>query len=486
MNSKIKILTNVFINSSGNNFYLANIYFDDKIRKIEHLNNFVCAWDEISSIESRNKIPDNIQNDDLPSESKIIDGKFNLAIPGCIDPHVHFDTPGFEFRDTFEHGSTAAAYGGVTSVIDMPCTSIPPVTSQKNFLKKYDAVKNRSLIDFAFWGGVCRNDFENGEDIEKNINELNDCGVASYKAYLISGMDTFKDLTFDQMNTAAVLIGKTCKPLGVHAEDKSLIESRRSEYRAKDLNTWEYYCSARDDEAEEKAVINMAEISRMTGSRVHIVHLSSAKGLNRIKEARKEGVNISAETCSHYLHFTQDDFKNDSIRNFLKTAPPVKLKSDKDALWKGISDGSLNFVTTDHAGCNPDNEKKSQNFWEVYGGIPGVEHRVPYLISEGFMNGKLNMEQTIKLLSSNAAEFFNLSSKGKIEERLDADFALINLWKNDIVKSENMHSKGKFTPFENMTFNCRVEKTILRGKVVMSMENDVDESLGYGKFIEVK
>lgn len=486
MNSEIKILTNVFINSSENNFYPANLYFDDKIRKIVHINNFEYSWDDISSSEGRKKIINTIQNVDLPAESKIIDGKFNLAIPGGIDPHVHFDTPGFEFRDTFEHGSTAAAFGGVTSVIDMPCTSIPPVTSKINFLEKFNSVKNRSLIDFAFWGGVCRNDFENGEDIEKNIKELNDCGVASYKAYLISGMDTFKDLTFDQMKIAAELIRKTGKPLGVHAEDKSLIESRRSKYQAKDLNTWEYYCSTRDDEAEEKAVKNMAEISRITGSRIHIVHLSSAKGLNRIKEARKDGVNISAETCSHYLHFTQDDFKNDSIRNFLKTAPPVKLQVDKDALWKGISDGSLNFVTTDHAGCNPYVEKKNQNYWKVYGGIPGVEHRVPHLISEGFLTRNLSMEQAVKLLSTNAAEYFNLSSKGKIEESFDADFALINLWEKDIVKSENMHSKGKYTPLENMVLNCRVEKTILRGKVIMSLENDVDESIGYGKFIEIK
>lgn len=482
MNKRTKILTNVFLNTSENNVVPVNIYFDEKILKIEKLSqNEYNINDILSSADNEKHFVDC----NISTNSNVINGEYNLVIPGAIDPHVHFDTPGFEFRDTFEYGTTAAAYGGVTTIIDMPCTSLPPVTSLKNFETKYNVVKNRALVDFAFWGGVCGNDFNSGIDIERNVQELNEAGVASYKCYLISGMETFKDLNYEQMKIAARYISKTGKPLGVHAEDKSLVETRREHYKKNNENTWDKYCIARDDFAEEAAVKDMISISKITGVKVHIVHLSSKLGLKAISEAQRAGVNISSETCPHYLHFTQKDFDNPKICNYLKTAPPVKKENDKNAMWEGIINNSLSFVTTDHAGCNPIEEKASENFWKVYGGIPGVEHRVPYLFSEGFLRDRLDLNSTINLLSTNAAQYFRLKNKGKISEGLDADFALINLNKSETVKSENMHSKGKYTPFEGIKFNCIVEKTILRGSVVMDRISRAEKKIGYGEFIKI-
>ena len=486
MDKQLNILTNVFLSTSDNNVVPVNIYFDKSIKKIEKLFSQELKWEEIDSIEKKEKLAEKNLSKKFPSGSKIIDGKYNLVIPGAIDPHVHFNTPGFEFRDTFENGSTAAAHGGVTTIIDMPCTSLPPVTSKKNFNTKLDSVKNRSLIDYAFWGGVCRNDFEEFKDIEKQICELNELGVAGYKTYLISGMDTFKDLNLEQMKQAANYIEKTGKPQSVHAEDKFLVESRRLDFQSNNRNEWRHYCLSRDSLAEEKAINNVIEIARISKHRVHIVHLSSELGLNAIKKAQNDGVHITSETCPHYLHFTQDDFSNEEIRNYLKTAPPVKMQNDQDALWEGLADGSLKFVTTDHAGCDPVKEKSSDNYWKVYGGIPGVEHRVPHLFSEGFKRKKLTLEKTINLLSTNIAEYFNLPQKGKIKKGYDADFALINLWGSEIVKSVNMHSKGKYTPFEGMKFNSVVEKTILRGKVIMDKDGSAEEIIGYGKFLKIK
>jgi len=486
MEKQLKILTNVFLNTSKNNVVPVNIYFDNSIRKIEKLSSQEFNWEEINTPEKKERIVRQISVLPVPSDVIKIDGKFNLVIPGTIDPHVHFDTPGFEFRDTFEHGSTAAAYGGVTTIIDMPCTSLPPVTSKENINVKLDAVKNRSLVDFAFWGGICRNDFDEFKDIEKQIFELDELGVAGYKTYLISGMDSFKDLKLEHMSQIANYIKVTGKPQAVHAEDKYLVESRRLEFQSNNRNEWRHYCLSRDSLAEEKAIKDMIEIARISGHKVHIVHLSSELGLNAIRDAQKDGIKITSETCPQYLHFTQDDFENENIRNYLKTAPPVKKMNDQNALWKGLADSILSFFTTDHAGCNPDKEKVSDNFWKVYGGIPGVEHRVPFLISEGFTKNKLSLEKTIKLLSTNVAEYFNLSGKGKIEENYDADLVLINLWEDERINSENMHSKGKYTPFKGLVVNCKVEKTILRGNVIMDKENKILENIGYGKFIKVK
>jgi len=468
-----KILTNVFVSAGGNKLQLCDIYYADTIQSVVPKIDYKFDWNELKDDFQREKLMGRFSS--LKREGcSVIDGKFLLAIPGAIDPHVHFNTPGFEFRDTFQKGSLAAAYGGVTTVIDMPCTSIPPVTNLDNFKIKSDAVKNKSCVDYAFWGGVPGNDF-NQIIAEKNITELADAGVAGFKVYTISGMDTFKDLNYNEMEIIAKSINRTGKPLAVHAEDKEIISQNRHKIKDEDLNRWESYCMMRTVEAEVKAVTNLINIAERTGCRFHIVHLSSKAALGLIKNAQKKGLNISTETCPHYLYFTQDSFNNKSIRNYLKTAPPVKFESDRDELWQGLAEGTIAFVATDHAGCDPAKEKSSDNFSEVYGGIPGVEHRVSFLFSEGFLKGRLNLEQTINLLSSNTADYFHLKEKGYLKAGYDADIALINLWSSQIVSGLNMHSKGKYTPFEGITFNAVVEKTFLRGNIITDKSSNGTE-----------
>lgn len=479
------LLKNIFINTHTNKLRLAEIHFDNELREIKYLTDEL-DWNEIGSNQKLNTFIKKKSSAINNTDPQIIDGNFLLAIPGAVDPHVHFNTPGFENRDDFEHASTAAAFGGVTTVIDMPCTSIPPVTSVNNLNKKLEALKGRSLVDYALWGGIRGDDFLKGVDIQKQVNELSEAGAAAFKTYLISGMPDFKDLTIEQMKSAMQYVSKTGKPLGVHAEDKYLVTSRRDTLQAKGINTWHAYCITRDIEAEEKAIVDLISTAQGINVRVHIVHLSSGAGLNLIKNAMAKGMTFSAETCPHYLYFTQDDFNNHEIRNYLKTAPPVKFENDRDALWHGLQNEDISFVTTDHAGCKPDEGKVSDNFWEVYGGIPGVEHRVPFIFSEGFLKGRLSIEQTIKLLSTNAAVYFNLEKKGSLEVGKDADLALINLWEGERILAEEMHSKGKYTPFEGMFFNARVERTYLRGKIIADRNNTLEEKIGYGKYVSVK
>ncbi len=343
---------------------------------------------------------------------------------------------------------------------------MPPVTTLNNFNIKREAVKNKSRIDYAFWGGVSGNSF-NSIEAERNIKELAEAGAAGFKVYTISGMDSFRDLNYAEIEAAAKIVGNTGKPLAVHAEDKETISINRQKLSEKELHRWESYCKMRSAAAEEKAVLKIMEAAQKTECKVHIVHLSSLAALGHIKNAQRKGLNINTETCPHYLYFTQDSFRNSSIRNYLKTDPPVKSEFDREGLWQGLKEGSIAFVATDHAGCDPDKEKTSENFSEIYGGIPGVEHRVPFLFSEGFLKDRLNLEQTINLLSSNAAGFFGFKNKGFIKAGYDADFALINLWSSQVVSHSNMHSKGKYTPFEGITFNADVEKTFLRGKLIM-------------------
>ncbi|HEX9972368.1 MAG TPA: dihydroorotase family protein, partial [bacterium] len=266
------------------------------------------------------------------------------------------------------------------------------------------------------------------------------------------------------------------------AEDKALVFQRQMAFQGIEFNNWQAYCRARDDIAEGKSVTQAIEIARRTNAQIYIVHLSSKLALEQIKNAQKEGLLVSTETCPHYLYFTEADFQNEEISNYLKTAPPVKNEAGRAALWQGLQDGTIAFVATDHAGCDPVKEKSSWNFWDVYGGIPGVEHRVPFLFSEGFKKGRLTLSQTINLLSTNIADFFSLSpQKGRITTGADADFALINLWDRQVIRSENMHSKGKYTPFDGVIFDAVVEATFLRGKMVMSRDGKTEVESGYGR-----
>jgi len=478
----MKRINNVFISSGSNILKLVDIVYDEKIREIIIKSGHNINWEDISDSEKRIEYIKQFSSENtLPG---IIEGGYNLLIPGAIDAHVHFNTPGFEEREDFEHGSNAAAIGGVTTVIDMPCTSIPPVTSTDNMGKKLRALSGRSIVDYAFWGGVSGNDFEVNIDIAKQVLDLKSAGVVGYKTYLISGMNTFRELSESRLMETARIIKSIDGILAVHAEEKNLVQKRTDKFIQEGRNNWQAYCEARDVNAEVNSVSKIIEISGKTGCRMHIVHLSSAEAVSLIREAQKNGIYVTTETCPHYLYFTQDDFDNPSISNFLKTAPPVKTKEDREALWEGIKDGTVYFVTTDHAGCDPTKEKISDNFWEIYGGIPGIEHRVEFLFSEGLHKRNLPISKIIDLLSSNVADYFRLDNKGKLEVGKDSDMVIINLWKRKKINSALMHSKGKYTPFNGIEFDCSVEKTILRGEIIMSDGFVAEEKMGYGKFIK--
>lgn len=481
--NKIKILKNTLYCLGGNRIGCADLVFDHKIRQILPHEMPALCWRDIATASKWRQWQLQHRCTHFDAAKNVLDGHFLLLIPGAIDTHVHFNTPGFEDRDDFDHGSLAAAHGGVTTVVDMPCTSMPPVTCLANMQAKLTALRQRSWIDYGLWGGVRGNDLAEGKDLARQIRELAEAGVIGFKAYLISGMSTFTDLTPEQMLQVAQWIKPTGLPLAVHAEDKKRVQQRSLRLRNAGANDWRAYGKSRDSEAESRAVATMIAIARQTKCPIHIVHLSSALALEQVRQAQKEGLPVSAETCPHYLFFTQADFARPEISAYLKTAPPVKSGGDRAALWGGLADGTIAFVTTDHAGCDPEKEKSAENFWQVYGGIPGVEHRVPFLFSEGFLKHRLTLEQSINLLCTGPACFSHFDSKGRLAIGQDADFALVNLWEQQVIRAHEMHCKGKYTPFAGIPLNALVEKTILRGQIVMNRSGMVERKLGEGRFV---
>lgn len=478
-----RLLHNTLIPVGGNNVAAAAVVFKDTIEEVLQISNPV-DWKVIADAAERDAWFASLDNHNYLNDTEQIDGGGLLLLPGGIDSHVHFNTPGFGHREDFEHASTAAAYGGVTTIIDMPCTSLPPVTSEDAFFYKRNALTGRSLVDYAFWGGINGLDFTDEAALQQQVERLAERGAAGFKIYVISGMQTFTDASYEQIEKAARYVEKTGKPLAVHAEDKMTVLAKREMLMSRNSNSAEDYCAARSVEAEFKAVAEVIQIAERTGCRTLIVHISSERALHAVIEAQGKGIPVFAETCPHYLAFTQEDFRNEKIAAWLKTAPPVKLESDKTALRKAAANGDILFINTDHAGCDPNVEKSSDNFWDIYGGIPGVEHRIPYVISDLVMKGGITLESAEDLLMKNAARFFNLPQKGFLKKGYDADFMLVNIWNEYHIRAADMHSKGKYTPFDGFPVSAAIDSVFLRGKSIMRRCGAPEEEIGYGNFIE--
>jgi len=409
---------------------------------------------------------------------EIIDLEGKLLVPGCIDPHVHFNDPGFTHHENFFTGTAAAAAGGVTTVIDMPCTSIPAVINQKNLHEKLAVINSKALIDFALWGGIRKEDYpyENNQ-----IMELWNEGVVGFKIYTISSMKKFKALTYKQIQ---YVFQKFPDPLfAFHAEDKNTITENLSYLKEKDLKTWHKFPEIRSVSAEFKAVKKIIDL--LQNNKVHFVHISSKKAAETIIAAKKQYYNVSLETCPHYLHFTCKEFPR--LQGKLKTTPPVKYEQDKEFLQKSLINGDLDFIATDHAGCDYQTEKNLSDFSKIYSGIPGIQFHIPYLFSEFFLKEKISLQRMIQITSENQSKRYGLyPRKGSLKIASDADFTVIDLHKKLKVDEKNLLSIGKYSPFHNEIFNCSVAYTIVRGRVIYNSEQGIVSEKGYGKWIRRK
>lgn len=416
----------------------------------------------------------------LPKNADVIDAGGLLAIPGAIDPHVHLFTPGMEEFENFEHGTKAAARGGVTTVIDMPELCLPHVTNKKNLEEKLATVKKQAHVDFALWGGVSKNSMKD-EWWHDSMSELLEAGVTSFKTYLISNMDTFQDLSIIELGQVMQHAKKIGALVGLHAEEKDLIETRTEELKKEGKNSLFDYYFSRSDPAEKEGVAIGLHLAKQTGCSLHIVHVGSRAALEVIKRAKELGVDVTAETCPHFLEFTYKDFEK--YGSLIKTMPVVKTAEDRDALWQGLADGSIDFVSTDHAPC-PIEKKQTGSCWTDFGGVPGLQFIFPYLFSEGFKKKRLTLARLIEVTSKAQAKRFGLyPKKGALKAGSDADLILIDPKKSLKIKKEDLESKAKWTPLEGREFKGQITKTILRGKTIYDRDRGVVCKAGYGGWV---
>jgi len=411
-----------------------------------------------------------------------IDLKGKVTFPGFIDPHVHFDDPGFTEREDFETGTRSAAAGGITTIIDMPCTSVPQVTSGRNFDCKLEVVEKKAFVDFAFWGGVTPGQIKSGE-YRQTLTELKERGIVGAKFYTISGMKLYPRMPVSNMDKAFRFLKKLNLVCAVHAEDYYLAEYYSNMMRNQGRSDVESWCVGRTYEAEPKAIWSVVGVTKRAGNKLHIVHLSTREGLNIIRRAKTDGMDVSTETCPQYLIFNIEDFKE--IGAILKVAPPLRKKEDNEGLWEGLKDSSISFICTDHAAGKYPEEKSFSSIWDNYAGIPGTQLMVPVMLYYGYHKGKLSLGEIQSLMSENAAKRYGLyPQKGIIKVGSDADLTVIDLEKEWVIDPSGLESKGKYSPFSGKRIKGKVYMTMVRGEVVYKEDDGIIGTKGYGQLVK--
>jgi allantoinase len=380
------------------------------------------------------------------------------VFPGIIDAHVHFNEPGRADWEGIETGSHALAAGGGTVFFDMPLNAHPPTLDAESFALKLAAAEKNSLTDFALWGGLVP------ENVDR-LEELAACGVIGFKAFLSdSGIDDFARADQTTLREGMIRAAKLKLPVAVHAESESMTKALAQERIGANQTSIRDYLDSRPIAAELEAIGRAVGLAGETGCALHVVHVSSSAGVQLITEAKRQGVNVSAETCPHYLTLTEADLEK--LGAVAKCAPPVRTAGERGKLWTTVLAGEVDTIGSDHSPAPPA-MKTDVNFFKVWGGISGVQHTLALLLTEGHFQRGATLSLLSKLLSQNVAARFALpKSKGRIEIGCDADLALVDLNSEFEVRLNELFYRHRQTPYAGRKLRGRVVRTLLRGQTI--------------------
>jgi len=397
--------------------------------------------------------------------------------PGLIDAHVHFNEPGRTDWEGIETGSRALAAGGGTVFFDMPLNAHPPTCDAESFDLKLAAARKNSLTDFAFWGGLVPQNLD-------RLEELADCGVIGFKAFMTdSGIEDFPCVDDQTLRAGMQRAAKLSLPVAVHAESEMLTRELAAEKIAAGKTSISDYLASRPVAAELEAIRRAIDLAGETGCALHVVHVSSGAGVALIAAAKKTGVNVTCETCPHYLVLTEDDLEK--LGAVAKCAPPLRSPTMVAKLWEHLVSGDITTIGSDHSPSPPE-MKRDQNFFKVWGGISGGQHTLPLLLTgrgrggesqinldahsakdQGRVTSSPALPLIAKLTSFNVAERFRLpKTKGRIEIGADADLALVDLSQDFSVRAEDLFYRHQQSPYTGRTLTGRVVQTILRGHTI--------------------
>jgi allantoinase len=374
-----------------------------------------------------------------------------VLLPGLVDTHVHVNEPGRTEWEGFSSATQAAAAGGVTTIIDMPLNSIPPTVDVAALQVKRKAAETQAYVDVGFWGGA----------IPGNLGELrglHDAGVFGFKCFLLhSGVDEFPHLEADELEQYLQTLRTFGALMLVHAEDSTAIDRAPSAHG----DSYAAYLASRPRGAENVAIAHVIEAARWTGARVHILHLSSSDAIPMIRSARRDGVAITVETCPHYLVFSAEEILDGSTQ--YKCCPPIREAENRELLWRGLAEGDIDCIVSDHSPCTPELKRRDiGDFGIAWGGIAGLQVGLSAIWTEARRRG-FSLCDVVRWMAERPAALAGLNRKGHIALGYDADFAVFapdDAW---IVDPTRLRHKHPVTPYAGRPLAGVVRSTWLRG-----------------------
>ncbi len=387
----------------------------------------------------------------LTAHDEVVLADDEVLLPGLVDSHVHVNEPGRTEWEGFDTATRSAAAGGVTTILDMPLNSIPPTVDTDALAVKRRAASGKCSVDVGFWGGAVPGNVE-------DLKPLYDDGVFGFKCFLAdSGVEEFPPLTpaeFDEHARAVAGIGA---PLIVHAEDADVLDRapRAASRRYADFLT------SRPRSAENAAVQRVLDAAARHGARMHVLHLSSADVLPALAAARSAGVHVTVETCPHYLFFDAESIE-DGATHF-KCCPPIREADNRELLWRGLEDGTIDCVVSDHSPCVAELKRMDLgDFDAAWGGVSGLQLRLPVVWSAARRRGR-TLSDVVRWCAQRPADVSGLTRKGRLEVGYDADFCVLAPEETFVVNPAALQHRNAVTPYAGCTLTGVVRSTWLRG-----------------------
>ena len=392
-----------------------------------------------------------VESHDAPLEAdQLLElGDDEVLLPGVVDSHVHVNDPGRTEWEGFTSATRAAAAGGVTTIVDMPLNSIPPTVDLPALELKRKTAQPQAFVDVGFWGGAVPGNVP-------DLRPLHDAGVYGFKCFLLhSGVDEFPPLDDEQLVQAMREIAGFDGLLIVHAEDAGCIHEAHG-------RQYDDFLHSRPRDAENTAVRKVIELSKATGCRVHVLHVSSADALPLIADAKREGVRITAETCPHYLTFTAEEIPDGATQ--YKCCPPIREADNREQLWQGLRDGTLDIVVSDHSPSTVDLKAlDTGDFGVAWGGISSLQLGLS-TIWTGARDRGIPLVDVVRWMAQGPADFVGLRGKGRIAVGADADFCVFAPDEEWEVAVRHLHHRNPVTPYDGRTLAGAVRSSWLRGE----------------------
>ncbi len=387
-----------------------------------------------------------------------VDADGSFLFPGVIDAHVHFNEPGRGDWEGIAAGSAALAAGGGTCFFDMPLNSEPPVLDAARLREKRALAEEKSCVDFALWGGLTPLNLD-------KLASLRDAGAIGLKAFMsASGIESFPHVDERTLREGMKRAAKLGLIVAVHAEDNTLATTFTAKQQAKGRADAKAWLESRPVEVELAAIRTALEIAGETGCTLHIVHVSSPEGVALIEDARDQRVDVTAETCPHYLLLNDKDVGR--IGALAKCAPPIRDEKRRVALWEDVRAGRIHTIGSDHSPA-PAELKTSDNFFESWGGIAGVQHGSQLLLSACADTAAQDLPKLSALLARNVARRFRLDGrKGTIAPGFDADFSLVEFGNPRAIEAEELWTRHRLSAYVGRKNRTRVTHTYVRGNAI--------------------